>query len=168
MERGVAQSTHAIYKGEDHGREKEHQVHTCSHWVEPKPHGQPRTVAEICWQIQHTCLWTFWCVESAMDSASSPCDPPRSWQSPSDDDVAWLRAGLWRPSIHWASAFPLSSSYLCSGFSLLTELMLSPQGCYELISGPMDRHAWGVAWFGFAILCWTVSSLSTFYFRKGQ
>lgn len=29
------------------------------------------------------------------------------------------------------------------------------QGCYELISGPMDRHAWGVAWFGFAILCWT-------------
>lgn len=31
------------------------------------------------------------------------------------------------------------------------------QGCYDLISGPMDRHAWGVAWFGFAILCWTVS-----------
>lgn len=31
------------------------------------------------------------------------------------------------------------------------------QGCYELISGPMNRHAWGVAWFGFAILCWTVS-----------
>ncbi|XP_049733064.1 uroplakin-1b isoform X2 [Elephas maximus indicus] len=30
------------------------------------------------------------------------------------------------------------------------------QGCYELISGPMDRHAWGVAWFGFAILCWTL------------
>uniref|UniRef100_A0A5F9C8B7 Uroplakin-1b n=1 Tax=Oryctolagus cuniculus TaxID=9986 RepID=A0A5F9C8B7_RABIT len=29
------------------------------------------------------------------------------------------------------------------------------QGCYELISGPMNRHAWGVAWFGFAILCWT-------------
>nr|XP_048278758.1 uroplakin-1b [Myodes glareolus]XP_048278759.1 uroplakin-1b [Myodes glareolus]XP_048278760.1 uroplakin-1b [Myodes glareolus] len=29
------------------------------------------------------------------------------------------------------------------------------QGCYELISGPLDRHAWGVAWFGFAILCWT-------------
>ncbi|XP_075818733.1 uroplakin-1b [Microtus pennsylvanicus] len=29
------------------------------------------------------------------------------------------------------------------------------QGCYDLISGPLDRHAWGVAWFGFAILCWT-------------
>lgn len=29
------------------------------------------------------------------------------------------------------------------------------QGCYEFISGPLNRHAWGVAWFGFAILCWT-------------
>ncbi|NXR06965.1 UPK1B protein, partial [Semnornis frantzii] len=30
-------------------------------------------------------------------------------------------------------------------------------GCYDAISGPMNAHAWGVAWFGFAILCWTVS-----------
>uniref|UniRef100_A0A6I8N4P5 Uroplakin-1b n=1 Tax=Ornithorhynchus anatinus TaxID=9258 RepID=A0A6I8N4P5_ORNAN len=28
-------------------------------------------------------------------------------------------------------------------------------GCYQLISGPLNRQAWGVAWFGFAILCWT-------------
>uniref|UniRef100_A0A8B9Q787 Uroplakin 1B n=1 Tax=Apteryx owenii TaxID=8824 RepID=A0A8B9Q787_APTOW len=28
-------------------------------------------------------------------------------------------------------------------------------GCYDAISGPMNRQAWGVAWFGFAILCWT-------------
>lgn len=29
------------------------------------------------------------------------------------------------------------------------------QGCFDFIAGPMDRHVWGVAWFGFAILCWT-------------
>ncbi|KFU90074.1 Uroplakin-1b, partial [Chaetura pelagica] len=29
------------------------------------------------------------------------------------------------------------------------------KGCYDAISGPMITHAWGVAWFGFAILCWT-------------
>ncbi|KAK2091797.1 Uroplakin-1b [Saguinus oedipus] len=41
------------------------------------------------------------------------------------------------------------------------------QGCYELISGPMNRHAWGVAWFGFAILCWTVSiSQHIFYLSE--
>ncbi|KAI5948574.1 Uroplakin-1b [Manis javanica] len=34
------------------------------------------------------------------------------------------------------------------------------QGCYDLISGPMNRHAWGVAWFGFAILCWTMQGVS--------
>ncbi|KAG8450079.1 hypothetical protein GDO86_002630 [Hymenochirus boettgeri] len=28
-------------------------------------------------------------------------------------------------------------------------------GCYDQIAGPLTRHAWGVAWFGFAILCWT-------------
>nr|XP_009673501.1 PREDICTED: uroplakin-1b [Struthio camelus australis] len=28
-------------------------------------------------------------------------------------------------------------------------------GCYDAISGPMNRQAGGVAWFGFAILCWT-------------
>lgn len=32
------------------------------------------------------------------------------------------------------------------------------QGCYDAISGPVNAHAWGVAWFGFAILCWTVST----------
>lgn len=32
------------------------------------------------------------------------------------------------------------------------------QGCYDAISGPMNTQAWGVAWFGFAILCWTVST----------
>lgn len=32
------------------------------------------------------------------------------------------------------------------------------QGCYDAISGPVNTHAWGVAWFGFAILCWTVST----------
>lgn len=36
------------------------------------------------------------------------------------------------------------------------------QGCYDAISGPMNAHAWGVAWFGFAILCWTVSLVFAF------
>uniref|UniRef100_A0A8C5TF59 Tetraspanin n=1 Tax=Malurus cyaneus samueli TaxID=2593467 RepID=A0A8C5TF59_9PASS len=31
-------------------------------------------------------------------------------------------------------------------------------GCYDAISGPVNTQAWGVAWFGFAILCWTVST----------
>ncbi|XP_075704824.1 uroplakin-1b [Rhinoderma darwinii] len=32
---------------------------------------------------------------------------------------------------------------------------LNLKGCYDEIAGPLMRHAWGVAWFGFAILCWT-------------
>ncbi|KAM5182342.1 uroplakin-1b [Mantella aurantiaca] len=32
---------------------------------------------------------------------------------------------------------------------------LQLNGCYDYIVGPLNRHAWGVAWFGFAILCWT-------------
>ncbi|XP_071995014.1 uroplakin-1b [Engystomops pustulosus] len=32
---------------------------------------------------------------------------------------------------------------------------LNLNGCYDQIAGPLERHAWGVAWFGFAILCWT-------------
>ncbi|KAM3933162.1 uroplakin-1b [Leptodactylus fuscus] len=32
---------------------------------------------------------------------------------------------------------------------------LKLDGCYDQIAGPLNRHAWGVAWFGFAILCWT-------------
>uniref|UniRef100_A0A8C5MWY6 Tetraspanin n=1 Tax=Leptobrachium leishanense TaxID=445787 RepID=A0A8C5MWY6_9ANUR len=32
---------------------------------------------------------------------------------------------------------------------------LKTTGCYDVISGFMNHHAWGVAWFGFAILCWT-------------
>ncbi|XP_018425783.1 PREDICTED: uroplakin-1b [Nanorana parkeri] len=32
---------------------------------------------------------------------------------------------------------------------------LNLNGCYDWIGGPLNRHAWGVAWFGFAILCWT-------------
>ncbi|CAH2218951.1 uroplakin-1b [Pelobates cultripes] len=32
---------------------------------------------------------------------------------------------------------------------------LYTNGCYDYIGGPLNRHAWGVAWFGFAILCWT-------------
>ncbi|XP_006030214.1 uroplakin-1b [Alligator mississippiensis] len=42
------------------------------------------------------------------------------------------------------------------------------KGCYELIAGPMDRHAWGVAWFGFAILCWTfwVLLCTMFYWSR--
>uniref|UniRef100_A0A670IEE6 Uroplakin-1b n=1 Tax=Podarcis muralis TaxID=64176 RepID=A0A670IEE6_PODMU len=41
-------------------------------------------------------------------------------------------------------------------------------GCYPIISGPMDRHAWGVAWFGFAILCWTTWVLlcTMFYWSR--
>ncbi|XP_040195040.1 uroplakin-1b-like [Rana temporaria] len=32
---------------------------------------------------------------------------------------------------------------------------LNQNGCYDLIAGPLNRHAWGICWFGFAILCWT-------------
>ncbi|XP_060090644.1 uroplakin-1b-like isoform X1 [Heteronotia binoei] len=41
-------------------------------------------------------------------------------------------------------------------------------GCYETISGSMNRHAWGVAWFGFAILCWTTWVLlcTMFYWSR--
>lgn len=41
-------------------------------------------------------------------------------------------------------------------------------GCYEMIAGPLNRHAWGVAWFGFAILCWTfvVLVLSMYYYTR--
>ncbi|KFP80992.1 Uroplakin-1b, partial [Acanthisitta chloris] len=40
-------------------------------------------------------------------------------------------------------------------------------GCYDAISGPVNTHAWGVAWFGFAILCWTFCVLlgTMFYWR---
>ncbi|XP_056416919.1 uroplakin-1b [Hyla sarda] len=31
---------------------------------------------------------------------------------------------------------------------------LNLNGCYDQIAGHLNRHAWGVAWFGFAILCW--------------
>ncbi|NXN16123.1 UPK1B protein, partial [Indicator maculatus] len=41
-------------------------------------------------------------------------------------------------------------------------------GCYDAISGPMNAHAWGVAWFGFAILCWTFCVLlgTMFYWSR--
>ncbi|XP_063812840.1 uroplakin-1b [Pseudophryne corroboree] len=32
---------------------------------------------------------------------------------------------------------------------------LQLNGCYDEIVGPLNRQAWGIAWFGFAILCWT-------------
>ncbi|XP_067895982.1 uroplakin-1b-like [Heterodontus francisci] len=39
------------------------------------------------------------------------------------------------------------------------------QGCFDYISGSLNRHAWGVAWFGFAILCWTFFVLAgTMYY----
>nr|DBA34584.1 TPA: hypothetical protein GDO54_002131 [Pyxicephalus adspersus] len=41
-------------------------------------------------------------------------------------------------------------------------------GCYDWIVGPLNRHAWGVAWFGFAILCWTFFVLlgTMFYWTR--
>ncbi|XP_030325223.1 uroplakin-1b [Calypte anna] len=41
-------------------------------------------------------------------------------------------------------------------------------GCYDVISEPMNKHAWGVAWFGFAILCWTFCVLlgTMFYWSR--
>ncbi|NXQ46893.1 UPK1B protein, partial [Catharus fuscescens] len=41
-------------------------------------------------------------------------------------------------------------------------------GCYDAISGPVNTHAWGVAWFGFAILCWTFCVLlaTMFYWSR--
>ncbi|XP_040195041.1 uroplakin-1b-like [Rana temporaria] len=33
---------------------------------------------------------------------------------------------------------------------------LNQNGCYDkVIAGSLNRHAWGICWFGFAILCWT-------------
>ncbi|KAM4702444.1 uroplakin-1b [Discoglossus pictus] len=45
---------------------------------------------------------------------------------------------------------------------------LHTTGCYDQIAGPLMRHAWGVAWFGFAILCWTFWVLlgSMFYWTR--
>ncbi|XP_005997673.1 uroplakin-1b [Latimeria chalumnae] len=42
------------------------------------------------------------------------------------------------------------------------------QGCFEFIAGPLNRHAWGVAWYGFAILCWVfwVLAVTMFYFSR--
>uniref|UniRef100_A0A8C0UY67 Uroplakin-1b n=3 Tax=Cyanistes caeruleus TaxID=156563 RepID=A0A8C0UY67_CYACU len=41
-------------------------------------------------------------------------------------------------------------------------------GCYDAISGPVSTHAWGVAWFGFAILCWTFCVLlGTMFYWSG-
>ncbi|KAM9390030.1 uroplakin-1b [Phaethornis superciliosus] len=41
-------------------------------------------------------------------------------------------------------------------------------GCYDVISESMNNHAWGVAWFGFAILCWTFCVLlgTMFYWSR--
>ncbi|RXM31299.1 Uroplakin-1b [Acipenser ruthenus] len=33
-------------------------------------------------------------------------------------------------------------------------------GCFDFMGGPLQRQAWGVGWFGFAIQCWTVSIYS--------
>lgn len=30
------------------------------------------------------------------------------------------------------------------------------QGCFEHIGHAIDSYTWGIAWFGFAILMWTV------------
>ncbi|KAK6485998.1 uroplakin-1b-like [Huso huso] len=32
---------------------------------------------------------------------------------------------------------------------------LSTRGCFDFMGGPLQRQAWGVGWFGFAIQCWT-------------
>ncbi|NXY90982.1 UPK1B protein, partial [Alcedo cyanopectus] len=41
-------------------------------------------------------------------------------------------------------------------------------GCYDDVLGPVNTHAWGVAWFGFAILCWTFCVLlgTMFYWSR--
>ncbi|MGH0129636.1 UNVERIFIED_CONTAM: hypothetical protein FKN15_048341 [Acipenser sinensis] len=33
-------------------------------------------------------------------------------------------------------------------------------GCFDFMGGPLQRQAWGVGWFGFAIQCWTGLNLS--------
>ncbi|NXX28553.1 UPK1B protein, partial [Nicator chloris] len=41
-------------------------------------------------------------------------------------------------------------------------------GCYDAISGQTSTHAWGVAWFGFAILCWAFCVLlGTMFYWSG-
>ncbi|KAG9470755.1 uroplakin-1b isoform X2 [Eleutherodactylus coqui] len=45
---------------------------------------------------------------------------------------------------------------------------LKLQGCYDEIAGPLMRHAYGVAWFGFAILCFAFFVLlaTMFYWMR--
>ncbi|XP_068122330.1 uroplakin-1b-like [Hyperolius riggenbachi] len=45
---------------------------------------------------------------------------------------------------------------------------LNTQGCFDWLAGPMNRHAWGVAWFGFSILCWAFWVLlgTMFYYTR--
>ncbi|XP_029435071.1 uroplakin-1b [Rhinatrema bivittatum] len=50
---------------------------------------------------------------------------------------------------------PLGQPQLLSACKLGVSGYYWNTGCYDQIAGPLMRHAWGVAWFGFAILCWT-------------
>ncbi|XP_038658312.1 uroplakin-1b-like [Scyliorhinus canicula] len=77
----------------------------------------------------------------------------------------WVQFNSAFRSTHLDSDFPWPRECcVTNAFNQITELdacklgvqgFVHGQGCFEFISGPLNRHAWGVAWFGFAILCWT-------------
>lgn len=45
---------------------------------------------------------------------------------------------------------------LASHGIITSSCCLSPQGCFEHIGHAIDSYTWGISWFGFAILMWTV------------
>ncbi|XP_053561820.1 uroplakin-1b [Bombina bombina] len=93
---------------------------------------------------------------------------PRDWQDytsafrniNSDSEFPWPR--------QCCAMNDLGIPINVEGCNLGVEGYLYTTGCYDQISGPLMRHAWGVAWFGFAILCWTFWVLlgSMFYWSR--
>ncbi|NXL94047.1 UPK1B protein, partial [Alectura lathami] len=78
----------------------------------------------------------------------------------SDADYPWPR----KCCVLDAQGSPVS----LDGCKLGVQGFYNSNGCYDVISGPMNRQAWGVSWFGFAILCWTFCVLlgTMFYWSR--
>ncbi|NXK62302.1 UPK1B protein, partial [Sylvietta virens] len=93
---------------------------------------------------------------------------PSDWQeytsafrlTHSDADYPWPRACC----VLDAQGLPVN----LDGCKLGVPGYYNSNGCYDAISGPVNREAWGVAWFGFAILCWTFCVLlGTMFYWSG-
>ncbi|XP_063004432.1 uroplakin-1b [Melospiza melodia melodia] len=93
---------------------------------------------------------------------------PSDWQNytsafrstHSDADYPWPRACC----VLDAKGLPVN----LDGCKLGVSGYYNSNGCYDAMSGPVNAHAWGVAWFGFAILCWTFCVLlGTMFYWSG-